>query len=270
MRSPFARHLQGAAAAAVAPGKLASPRSTPPRVLATGAFRKTLAPRSSSTRMTRSNPRGHAPSLHQSALLHAAQHGDRRAQEELLRRYEPLISATIAKLKLPRGCARRDIAQEARIGLLRAIRAWRPARGPFCPFAATCVRDAAINAIDTAGAHKHQLLSQAVSLHSVVVRPRPPSDSGETTWKSPLHEQLQETQPFADPVAILLARERLDEMRARLPRLTPKERAALTGMLNGKSQQQLASEQGTTAKAVHRALRRARDKLAPRDHALAA
>ena len=248
---------------------MASP-STPPKVLATGAFRKTLAPRSSSTRMTRSNARGHTASLHQSALLHAAQHGDRRAQEELLRRYEPLIRAIVAKLRLPRGCVRRDIAQEARIGLLRAIWAWRPARGPFCAFAVSCVRDGALNAIDTAGAHKHQLLSQAVSLHSVVVRPRPPSDSGETTWEGLLHEQLQEARSLVDPVAILLARELLDEMRAALPKLTPKERVALTGTLNGKSQQQLASEQGTTKKAVHRALRRARDKLAPRDQALAA
>jgi DNA-binding CsgD family transcriptional regulator len=39
-------------------------------------------------------------------------------------------------------------------------------------------------------------------------------------------------------------------MLAALPALTPKERAALTGVLNGKSQQELADEQGLTRKAV--------------------
>ena len=246
------------------------PRAPATSVLAPGSFPKNPSAALILRAMTRSHARGHAASLHQSALLHAAQRGDRRAQEELLRRYDPLIRAIVAKLRLPRCCERHDIAQEARIGLLRAIRAWRPARGPFCPFAVTCVRDRAFNAIDTAGAHKHQLLSQADSLHSIIVRPAPPSDTGETTWESPLHEQLAEARPLADPVATLLANERLNEMRAALPTLTPKERAALTGTLNGKSQQQLAGEQDSTKKAVHRALRRARDKLAPRDQTLAA
>ena len=48
-----------------------------------------------------------------------------------MRRYEPLIGAILAGLRLPSGCERSDIAQEARIGLVRAIWAWRPERGPF-------------------------------------------------------------------------------------------------------------------------------------------
>ena len=68
----------------------------------------------------------------------------------------------------------------------------------------------------------------------------------------------------------MLALEQLDEIRAALATLTPKERAALTGDLNGISQQQLASEQGSTEKAVHRSLRRARDKLGAREERLAA
>ena len=128
----------------------------------------------------------------------------------------------------------------------------------------------AINAIDTAGARKHQLLTRAVSLHAILVRSRRPSDIGETAFKSPLHERLTETRPLADPVRTVLAREQLDEIRAALSRLTGKERAALIGDLNGISQQQVASEQGTTEKAVHRSLRRVRDKLGTREERLAA
>jgi len=220
--------------------------------------------------MSTSHPRGHAASLHQFALLDAAKRGDQRAHEELLRRYEPLIGAIVARLRLPCGCEHSDIAQEARIGLVRAIWAWRPERGSFGAFAARCARAQAIKAIDTAGARKHQLLSRAASLHSMVVRSRRPSDIGDTAWESPLHERLTETRPLADPVRTVLAREQIDEIRAALAALTGKELAALIGDLNGISQERVASEQGSTEKAVHRSLRRARDKLGTREQRLAA
>ena len=89
-----------------------------------------------------------------------------------MRRYEPLIRSVVATLRLPCRCERGDIAQEARIGLVRAIWAWRPERGPFGAFASSCARDEAIKAIDTAGAGKHQVLSRAVSLHSISVPTR--------------------------------------------------------------------------------------------------
>ena len=187
-----------------------------------------------------------------------------------MRRYEPRIGAIVAGLRLPCGCERTDIAQEARIGLVRAIWAWRPERGPFGAYAARCARAKAINAIDTAGARKHQLLSRAVSLHSTPARSPSPSDIGETSCETPLHERLTETRPLADPVRTVLAREQIDEIRTALATLTGKERAALTGHLNGVCQQQLASELGSTEKAVHRSLRRARDKLGTREERLAA
>ena len=220
--------------------------------------------------MSTSHPGGHAASFHQSALLDAAKRGDQRAYEELVRRYEPRIGVVVAGLRLPCGCERSDIAQEARIGLVRAIWAWRPERGPFGAFAVRCARAQAIKAIDTAGARKHQLLSRAVSLHSTPARSPSPSDIGETACETPLHERLTETRPLADPVRTVLAREQIDEIRTALASLTGKERAALTGDLNGISQRQLASEQGSTEKAVHRSLRRARDKLGTREERLAA
>ena len=211
--------------------------------------------------MTAPHARGHAASLHECALLHAAQHDDRRAQEELLRRYEPLVRATVRRLRLPCRCDRVDITQEARIGLLGAIRAWQPTRGPFRAFAAGCARAQVIKALDSAGARKHQVLSRALSLE-VTVRAQTPRDAGEVRCSSPFHQLVEATSRRADPVATLLAREQLGGMLAALPALTLKERAALIGVLNGKSQQQLADEQGSTRKAVKAALRRARDKLA--------
>jgi RNA polymerase sigma factor (sigma-70 family) len=217
--------------------------------------------------MTAPHARGHPASLHECALLHAAQRDDRRAQEELLRRYEPPIHATVRRLRLPCRCDRGDITQEALIGLLGAIRAWQPSRGPFRAFAAKCARAQVIKALDTAGARKHQVLSRALSLE-VTIRAQTSLSPGEVRCSRPF-QLIDATSRRADAVATLLAREQLGGMLAALPALTPKGRAALTGVPNGKSQQQLADEQGSTRKAVKAALRRARDKLAVQE-ALAA
>jgi DNA-directed RNA polymerase specialized sigma subunit len=56
-------------------------------------------------------------------LITAAQAGDPAAERELLRRYEPLVQRVVWKLRLPPGCEREDLAQEARVGLVAAIRA---------------------------------------------------------------------------------------------------------------------------------------------------
>ena len=217
-------------------------------------------------------------SPHERALLRAAQNDERRALEELLRRYEPLIGAIVAQLHLPCGCDRSDIAQEARLGLLGAIHAWQPARGPFAAFGARCARGQALKALDTAGARKHQLLSRARPLDSYPPRSRrrpsaheqtvylmPSRESGESALGITLGEQLTCGGGDADPERVLLAREDLQVVLAALPSLTEKERTALAGVLNDKSHQQLADEQGSTRKAVSTALRRARNKLAVPD-----
>src|SRR5438045_1362193 len=51
-------------------------------------------------------------------LVQAAQRGDRRAEDELVSRYEPLVQHTVWSLKLPSWCEREDLAQEARLGLV--------------------------------------------------------------------------------------------------------------------------------------------------------
>jgi DNA-directed RNA polymerase specialized sigma24 family protein len=98
-------------------------------------------------------------------LVQAAQRGERGAQEDLVRRFDPLVQRVVWKLKLPRGCEREDLAQEARIGL-PAIRAWRPERGPFPAFADRCATNQALLAIQAASARKHQVLTLATSLDS--------------------------------------------------------------------------------------------------------
>jgi len=206
--------------------------------------------------MTTFAARGSAASLHDSALLASAQRENELALEELLRRYEPLVRATVRRLQLPDRVDADDVAQEARVGLLAAIRGWRPDRGPFCAFAATCVRNQAIKALNTAGAEKHKLLSCALSLHCAPIGTSDPED------QDGLPCDLDVPSRLAQPEDTAVAREQLAALRAGMTVLTQKERVALSGMLNGRSHRELADAHGVTTKAISLSLRRARDKLA--------
>ena len=206
-------------------------------------------------------------SLHEHTLLSAAQDGDHGAEEELLRRYEPLVHHTVRHLRLPCHADRDDIAQEARLGLLRAIHAWQPARGPFPAFAAQCVRNKTANAVAAARAGKHQPLSQALSLDcSTLASPalEPAlTATGRPVWEGDPTPQQPAT--HADPVAAVLVGEQLAAVRTAWAGLSDMERVVLTGLLNGMSYRQLALELACTVKAVDGALRRARRKLAAED-----
>ena len=173
----------------------------------------------------------------------------------MLRRYEPMVVHVVRRVRLPCRCERADIAQEARIALLGAIRAWQPARGPFAPFAVRCVRTKTATALSTARTHKHQVLSRASSLDYSPPGPVTSSPLDDLTSRMPAGVH-------GDPLSLLLIREQLASVRAAWPALTANERTVLSGVLNGKSHRQLAAELPCTAKTVGRALRRARRKLA--------
>jgi Sigma-70 region 2 len=88
-------------------------------------------------------------SIAERRLLRAAKRGDRAAQAELLRRYEPLVRHIARTLYLPGGDAD-DLAQSARLGIVDAARAWDPKR----PRAVQVLRVALCH---TRGPHGRQL-----------------------------------------------------------------------------------------------------------------
>jgi len=191
-------------------------------------------------------------------LLEAAQQGDRTAIEQLLRRYDPLVWRVVWSLHPPPGCEREDLAQEARIGLVAAICAWRPERGPCPPFAARCVRNQAWLAVQAAARHKHQLLARAVSLNHE--HGGDPTTADDRT-SLPLLDAFPATDTRTDPETRLLVSEQLRIVVRAVPSLTERERPALAGTLDGRSYAELGSIIGGSAKAASHAADRARRKI---------
>jgi RNA polymerase sigma factor (sigma-70 family) len=191
-------------------------------------------------------------------LLRAAQRGDRAAQHELLTRYEPLVRSVVRRLRLPAGCEREDLAQEARIGLWAAIRAWRPDRGSFPPFASRCVHNQALMALEAACANKHRVLTYAISLDS---EHGGDPMAGDERAPSRIHRFHHPSDGRTDPEACLLVHEQLTCLRRALPTLSPRQRLALAGALNGLTHEQLAPVLGGTRKAASHVVLRTRRRL---------
>jgi RNA polymerase sporulation-specific sigma factor len=201
--------------------------------------------------LKRSEPPAFTP-LWEQRLISAAKRGDRLAEAQLLKLYEPMVRRIAGSLFLPGG-EREDLAQEARLGILAAIGAWDPDRSvPFRCFAWLCALREANTAISAARAAKHQPLTHARSLH------RPLGEDG-----APLEETLVATgRPDDDPVAKMLGRERLRGILDGTRALTELERGALALSANDHKHRDSARVLGVGERAVNNALQRARRKLA--------
>ena len=201
--------------------------------------------------LKRSDPPAFTP-LWEQRLIAAAKRGDRLAEAQLLDLYEPMVRRIAGSLYLPGG-EREDLAQEARLGILGAIRAWDPGRSvPFRCFAWLCGLREANTAVNAARAAKHQPLNHARSLH------QPIGEDG-----AALEDTLVATgRPDDDPVAKTLGRERLRGILDGARALTELERGALALSANDCTHRDSARVLGVGERAVNNALQRARRKLA--------
>ena len=143
------------------------------------------------------------------------------------------------------------------MGLVAAIRAWQPERGPFPALADRCVTNQALLAIEAACRRKHQLLSRAASLDS------PRRDvSGVDEAVPSLLDTLAAPGAGTDPESQLLVREQLIAVLRAMASLTPRERTAIVNTIDLKSDYRLAPVLGCTPKAASNVACRARRKLA--------
>jgi len=216
--------------------------------------------------MSESRTQPHPTSGRERRLIADAKRGDQMAQVRLLAEYEPMVRKMSRQFKLPGG-ERDDLAQEARWGVVEAMRAWDAERGvPFHVFAKLCAIHEVQMAVTSASSRKHRVLTQAVELDVTcgvlhVEGPdgslRAPSDPGERYVMTLVGPQ----DPNVDPVAKTLARERLTAVARRFGSLSALERQALGLAMLGRSYQEIASTLRIGPRSVNNALQRGREKL---------
>lgn len=182
-------------------------------------------------------------------LAGLAQAGDRDATDELMRRYEHKVLWIASNYYLP-GATIDDVRQEARLGLLKAIRTFKPDRGAtFSSFARLAMTAEVVTALISATRLKHRPLNESARVGT--------TDDGDEVV---IGDFL--ASPFCrDPYLIVIEKEWLAAIFQRMKEMTPLERRSLMGITNGLSYQHLAAALGTHPKAIDNAAQRARLKL---------
>ena len=173
-------------------------------------------------------------------LCSLAANGAREAEEVLAERYVSLVRSCARPYFLAGGSSE-DLTSEGMIGLLTAIRAYRPERGArFRSFAETCIRSRIFSSLRAAGRSKNLPLNTYVSID--------PLSFDAATVPSPEQE--------------LLDRERIAELFGELPKLLSEfENKVLRLYLDGLSGSEIASRLSREPKSIENAVGRVRRKL---------
>ncbi len=162
--------------------------------------------------------------------------GNDEAFGQIVRRMEPLIHDQIHRLPCE-GLEAEDLAQEALIGLLAAVRSYRPEGGAtFTTYATTCIRHRLLDAIRRRG--------------------------DQTVNEVPLEEDADLPDASADPALRVQEQEDIDRLLSQLKgRLTPMEYQVLLLRLSDCSYEEIATRIGTSKKSVDNAVQRIRRKF---------
>ena len=182
-------------------------------------------------------------------LCSLAASGNREAEECLATRYSRLVRVCARPYFLAGGDSE-DLIQEGMIGLLSAVRSFRPEKeAVFRTYAEVCIRNRVYSAVKAAARGKHEPLNCSVSMDS------PQFDS--TPYNIP-------PLPLDDPEDVLIGREdRESQMKKLYDKLSDFEKAVLKLYLDGFSCQEIAQQTGKALKSVDNAVQRIRRKAAP-------
>ncbi len=169
----------------------------------------------------------------QTLPIRQAADGDQEAFGRIVRRMEPLIHAQIHSLRCE-GTEDEDMAQEALMGLLAAVRTYRPDGGAaFTTYATTCIHNRLVSMLRRVG-------------------PR----------AEPLPEDTDLSDPTADPALQIQELEEAQRLLTGLrQRLTPMEYQVLLLRLSNGSYEEIAGRLGVSKKAVDNAVQRIRRKF---------
>ena len=174
----------------------------------------------------------------------ASQKGDDRALSCLIDRYASLAEGLCSGYCAV-GLERDDLLQEAYLGLLKAIRSFRPEKEvPFSAFAGICMKRQLISAVRRQNAGKNRPLNDSVPL--------------EETQYTKFLSDWQQPGPEAAVILEEESRRRREKVTALLSSL---EMETLQLYLKGCSYEEMAQKLKCSEKSVDNALQRVRRKL---------
>ncbi|MBQ2925532.1 MAG: sigma-70 family RNA polymerase sigma factor [Ruminiclostridium sp.] len=178
--------------------------------------------------------------------------GDRAAEEALVLRHSRLVRVCSRPFFLAGGDSE-DLIQEGMMGLLAAIREYRPDRGAqFRTFAELCIRRRIISAVRAAAGGKHTPLNNYVSLEPSLFLAN--QDFAPFGTAYPSHR---------DPEDVIIRQENMSALQKALrDQLTGLEAQVLDRFLDGASYAEIAEEVHRSAKSVDNAVQRIRKKIA--------
>ena len=189
--------------------------------------------------------------LSDTALHKLCSGGNADAENELAARYSRVVRACARPFFLAGGDSE-DLMQEGMLGLLSAIREYKPeSDASFKTYAELCIRRRLISAVRSASRMKHAPLNEGVSLDEILSKEAQPGSAfcGESFRRVP-EEQV-------------LARESKNDFILSVSRyLSDFEVTILTHYLDGLSYNEIASMTGRSLKSVDNAVQRIRHKLA--------
>lgn len=181
-------------------------------------------------------------SISDERLCALAAAGERSAEETLVLRHSRLVRMCARPFFLAGGDSE-DLIQEGMLGLLAAIREFRPDRGArFATYAQICVRRRIISAVRSASGGKHAPLNDYVSLEASLLPAE--AESG-------------------NPEDLFIRREALHTLEEDISAsLTGLEKQVLARYLEGASYAEIAQAVGRSPKSVDNAVQRIRRKTA--------
>ncbi|MBO4485210.1 MAG: sigma-70 family RNA polymerase sigma factor [Lachnospiraceae bacterium] len=174
---------------------------------------------------------------------------DPKAEEYLLVKYKELVRLLARNYFLPWG-EWDDLLQEGMIGLLQAIRDYRPDAGTgFETFAGLCIRRKMMNAVTASKRRKHSAMEDFVSLDSPAFQ----NEDGTGLYGVGLYD---------NPESQLISKEDAGTLRKRiLDSLSKTEHTVFMEYMRGLDYREIAAKLGKTPKSVDNTLQRIRKKV---------
>jgi RNA polymerase sporulation-specific sigma factor len=187
-----------------------------------------------------------------SQMVMSAQQGNKDACSAILTCCDNLVR-TVARSYYIQGADAEDLLQEARVGLLKAIRDYRQseAHGRFIPFASLCIRRQVQTAVKAALRNKHLPLNSGISLSE-------PIGVGEGTTVG----DIIVSSAFRDFCGMLDSKELVEAIRQGFREtLSELERQVLSLYIAGFNREEIARTLNRGARSIESALYRAKNKV---------